>query len=180
MLFRVLILAFAGWAALASAQVAGARIRKSPLPKGVVKAGPGVAARRQQLRQIERLSKMTPQEREQALAKLPPERRQDARRRLEAFQRLSPEERERLGRGLERFRDLPPEQQARVRRLFRQFNEVPAERRPALRRELNRLRQMDEEERRAHLNSDEFRGKHSVAEQQLLSELSEALPDDQD
>lgn len=173
MCFRVLILAVLSWA-VSLAQPSEVRVRKAP---GAIKSKASMV-RRQQLRQIERLSRMSVKEREEALERLPPARRQDARRRLEAFQRLPPEERERLGRGLERFRDLPPERQARIRRLFRQFNDQPAERRPALRQELNQLRQLEDGERRARINSDEFRNKHSLAEQQLLADLSEALPPD--
>jgi len=62
-----------------------------------------------------------------------------------------------------------------VRRSLRQFAELPEERKAAIGGELDRLNGMPEEERRARMNSEEFRNRYSPAEQQMMSNISEVL-----
>jgi hypothetical protein len=142
----------------------------------VARTRKGKAQLRQQVKkQLDRLSDMPVDERSKVLERLPPERRRMAERRLDMYQKLSPEERERLAEGWERFTEKTPAQQAAIRRLFRKFSELPVDRRPMIRQELMNLRQLSGDDRRARINTDEFRNKYSLAEQQLLADLSAAL-----
>jgi hypothetical protein len=101
-------------------------------------------------RDLERFARMSPQERQEQLAKLPPERRLQFERRLERYQNLPPEQREQLQKRYEAFQSLPPPRQL------------------AVRGELLNLRGMSPPERRARLNSPEVRQYFSQEEQRLL------------
>ncbi len=167
----VLCLAVALGAPLSLAQSPGAAIRaaKKAAKKGGLKQNP------QRLAMVERLSRMTPGERERALNSLPPERRKAVERRLEAYQNMTPAERQRMGNQLGQLQDLPPERQQEVRKLYKRFQQMPPERQPLVQQELKSLRGMTPEERQARMNSDEFRSKYNKPEQRFLGELSKAL-----
>jgi hypothetical protein len=126
-------------------------------------------------RALERLERMTPDERSKALANLPAQRRQEIEQKLEQFDRLPAQERTRIRNQLERMNRLPPEQQNQVRRSIRQFQALPDYRRVLLRRELDRMATMPDEARRAHMNTEEFRNHYSPREQQMIQDLSEIL-----
>jgi phage-related protein len=125
---------------------------------------------------LEELNKMSPEEREKALANLSPERRKLIEARLERLQSLSPQQRQRLLRRLENFRQLPPERQESARRLFREFRDLPPERRRAVRVEMQSVRTLSEADRRSRMTSSEFRSRFSPAEQQMIRELSPLIP----
>ncbi len=147
--------------------------------KGGAGAGPGArrpAAARPMPPAFERLSKMSPEQRQRVLEKLPPERKKQVEQRLEQYNKLSPEERERLREQYDVFRSLPPERQDAARRAFHRFNNLPDDRRPVVRQEFQKLRALPDDERRARMNSDEFRNKYSRNEQQLLADMTELLP----
>ncbi len=120
---------------------------------------------------LDRLGKMSPDERRRALENLPPERRQRIEERLERFESLPPEQRERLRRQYQRFRQLPPERQEAARRLFRDFTGLPEDRRRALRQEARRLERLDEPARRARMSSEEFQSRYNPHEQEMLRDL---------
>lgn len=124
---------------------------------------------------LDRLEKMSPEQRERVLSKLPPERRKKVEEGLERFHQLPPSEQERLRNRLERFDQLPPERQAAARRLFARFNQLPEERRQLLREEFQLLRKLEDQDRRARINSDEIRSRFTLAEQQLLQDFSNLL-----
>jgi hypothetical protein len=126
---------------------------------------------------IQRLQRMSPQERERFLSKLEPERRRNLERRLRALQEMTPEERRRAARALDEFRSLPPERQMQVRRLFRRLEAWPEERRSLLSEEVRSFRDLSAEERRARLTSEEYRGRFSPQERRWLLEMSSALHD---
>ena len=89
------------------------------------------------------------------------------------FQNLPPTARERVTPELERLQSLPPQRQNQVRRSLQQFNELPDERKATVRQELDRLSAMPaDDDRRARMNSEEFRNRYSPAEQQMISNLS--------
>jgi len=141
---------------------------------------PKKAASPQARKQLDRLNKMTPAERNRFLSTLPPERRKLAEKRIEEYNKLTPQQREKLADRVENFQSLPPERQNQVRRLMRQFNDLPVDRKPLLRRELVDLRELSEEDRRARINSDEFRNKFTPKEQELLSGLSQTMDPEQE
>jgi hypothetical protein len=124
---------------------------------------------------IDRWYRMTPSERQNALAKLPPERQKQILERLEQYNRLPKDERDRLRERYEQFSHLTPAKQDLVRRQMKRFSEVPTERRRVLSRELVRLRKASDEDRRARINSEEFRSRYTLLEQQMLQDLSENL-----
>jgi hypothetical protein len=124
---------------------------------------------------IERFNRMSPDERDQMLKRLPPERKAAVEQRLERFNKMSPEAKKRLREEFDQFQQLPPEKQETVRKTFRDFNQLPEERQPEVRRELQRLRRMTADERQSRLNSEEFRDKFNAEEQGMLETLSDLL-----
>ena|SRR5260370_1135360 len=111
---------------------------------------------RPDLRAVERIEKMTPDQRRAELAKLPPERRQQMEQRLERLSKLTPEQRAALNKRYEQFQHLPPDRQ------------------DAVRNEIQHLRSLPEAERKSRLASDEVKKRFSSHEQQLLREASGA------
>jgi hypothetical protein len=85
---------------------------------------------------VERLLQMSPEDRERALSRLTPERRQQVEQRLDRLQQLSPEQRQRL-------QDVYPA-----------FSNLRPARQQAVRQEIQQLRQMRPVERKDRLNSD--------------------------
>jgi hypothetical protein len=99
---------------------------------------------------LERFLQMTPQNRERALAKLPPARQQAILQRLGALSVLSPEE------------------QQQLRGRYQAFLDLAQDRRQAVRGELKDLRQMPRKERQARLNSEDLKQKFSESEIELM------------
>jgi hypothetical protein len=124
---------------------------------------------------VDRFNRMSPEERQKALAKLPPERRKRIEDRLNRYNSLTPDQRRELRFRYQAFNQLPPEKQNQARRLFRQFGELPQQRQGPLRQEFESLRAMPDAERRARMNSDEFLNKYDSHEQKLLGDLSGLL-----
>lgn len=121
---------------------------------------------------LERFQQMSPEERTEALAKLPKDRRQKLQKQLERYDQLSPAQREQLN----QFNHLPPERQNAFRKAFQKYQKSPPERQQVMRDELTRLRSMAEEDRAARLASPDFKSRYSKGEQQILSDLAVALP----
>jgi phage-related protein len=125
---------------------------------------------------IERLQQMTPEDRQRALDRLPPERRAQVEQRLERLNAMPEPARERLRAQYEEFRKLPPEKQDTVRRAFRELNQLPQDRRRVVRRAIMRLRNLVPERRTALMDSEQFKSRFSEAERQLMRELVSAVP----
>jgi hypothetical protein len=125
---------------------------------------------------VERLAEMSPSDRQKALSKLSPERRQAVMKRLQDYQQLPADARQRAAFEVEKLQSLPPQRQNQVRKSLRQFQDLPEERKSAIGSELDRLNALPEEDRRARMNSEEFRNRYSPAEQQMMSNISEVLP----
>src|SRR5271154_6314547 len=68
-----------------------------------------------------RLAQMTPEEREKALARLPPAQRANIEKRIRNFQQLPPAAQERRLDRLDRLNSLPPQRQNQVRRSMNQL-----------------------------------------------------------
>ena len=156
--FICLLVVCAAWPGLVCAQAGKAARQLNQAAKGAAKGGAkgaGNAGARQAPRsipgkQIERLQKMTPEQREKALSNLPPERRQQVEQQLERLQNMRPEVRDELDRRFEKLQSFPPARQR------------------AVRQEVQSLRGMPFEDRRARLNSEEFRQQYSSDEQDLI------------
>jgi hypothetical protein len=125
---------------------------------------------------VDRLSRMPEAQRERVLAKLPPDRKARIEKRLERYNRLSQAEKDRLRAQAELFHSLPPEKQEAVRTNFRSFRNLPDDRRGPVREELRQLRGMSEEERKARMDTEEFRSKYSADERHILENLSTLVP----
>ena len=121
---------------------------------------------------LDRLNKMTPEQRKKVIQKLPPERQAVLQKRLDDYGGLQPEERRRLNDQYRVFRQLPPERQEEMRKLFRRFNSQPEERKLVLQREFVRLRAMNETDRGQRLKNPGFRKNFSPAERRLLEEMA--------
>lgn len=114
-------------------------------------SGGGNATRENPAQQLERFQKMSPEDREKALKKLPPARRARVEQQLENLDRLTPQQRERRFRRLEAFQNLPPQ------------------RRQIVRQEIEDLRSLPPRLRRDRLYGSEMKG-FSPDEQQLIRE----------
>ena len=101
-------------------------------------------------KQIEQLQKMSSEEREKALAKLPPDRREQVEKQLNRLDQLSPEQRKELDQRFEKLQSFPPARQR------------------AVRQEVQSLRGMSFSDRQARLHSEEFQQQFAPEEQQLI------------
>ena len=127
---------------------------------------------------VERFSRLTPSERDEALGKLPPERRKMMERRLEAWANTSPEERRRLEGSYARFQEMTPEKQQEVRQLFRRFSETfEPERRHQAHKAIRLLRKADAEERKRILGSGPLQKNFNEDERKLIEQMANDLPD---
>ena len=145
--------------------------RKGP---GFMKKGPGGSAPDA----VDRFSRLTPSERSEALAQLPPERRKMMERRLEEWANTPPEERRRLGGSYARFQEMTPEKQQEVRQLFRRFSETfEPDRRPKAQNAIRHLKRADTEERKRILGSRPFQNNFNEDERKLIEQMVNDLPD---
>jgi hypothetical protein len=148
-----------------------------PRPKELRKGGllmppPG------QAEALEKLSRLTPDERERVLGKMAPARRQMLERRLEQWNNMPPGQKRRMEESLEAFRQLTPEQQETMRKLYRRFNDtLPDAKRAEGRRALSLLRRMEPEQRKRALNGPRLKASFTDTERDLLAEMCEKLPD---
>lgn len=125
---------------------------------------------------IDRWNRMSPEERASELAKLPPARARQIRRRIWWYNHMRPEEQRALRERYQTFAQLPPDKQQTVRERLREFFQLPPARRPLVHREIEQLRLLPEAQRPAHLNADQFRGQFSPQEQQIIRDLTTYLP----
>jgi Protein of unknown function (DUF3106) len=126
---------------------------------------------------IERWNRMSPEERERALARLPPARAAQIRQRIERYNQLPPQVREALNERYERLSQLPPQKQALVRERLRELRQLPQERRPEVRRAIRRMSLLPEPERRARMANPAFQSHFSPQEQQIIRDISGNFPD---
>ncbi len=125
---------------------------------------------------VQQLMQMTPEQRERALEKLPPQRQEQIRQRLQQFDSLPKQQQDRRLEQLRLLSSLPPETQALVRRQIQAFNQLPDDRRRVMGPELQRLRRMPASQRDARIASDQFQNNFSPDEQKILSDISANMP----
>lgn len=102
---------------------------------------------------LQRFLRMTPEERRQALAQLPPARRQQLLQRLNRLLQLTPEQRETLVRHYQTFQGMAP-----GRRLL-------------VRQAITRLRLVSDERRKEYLDSTEAKLLFTPTELQFIGEV---------
>lgn len=140
------------------------------IASAALSAQPRIRAR---VNQVEKFSRMTPQERKSAIKDLPPKRQEQIERNVERYNSLTPEQKKNLQGRLERFNQLSPGDQQRARKLFRDVSEMQEDRRFEVRREMARLRHMDPEKRKERLNDERYKNKYSPDERRVIEELTE-------
>jgi hypothetical protein len=127
-----------------------------PAAKGAKQGkGPNAQGRGPQVnpaKELERFLGMPPEDREKALAKLPPQQRARMEQQIQHFENLTPAQRENQLRRLEEFQNLP---QAR---------------RPVVRQEIEDLRALPRAVRIDRLNGEEFKQSFSPQEQKYIRE----------
>jgi hypothetical protein len=126
--------------------------------------------------QVDRLRNMTPQDRDRFLSKIPPERREKIERRLGELQKLPPAMVDRLRTRQEMLNSFAPPRQNQIKRSMQQFLNMPDDRRATLNQEIQRMAPLPDEERRAHMNTEEFRNRFTANEQQMMGNLVSITP----
>ncbi len=154
---------------------AGSRPAQVKAPQA--QRGTAVSEASRQSEQLQKLLEMKPEDRDKFLQGLPPQRRQNIEKRLGEIEKMAPARRTRVLTRLEMLNSLPLQKQQQVRRSMRQLQELPEERKGLILRELQQMAPMTDEQRREHMNSEEFRNRYSVTEQQMMSNLSEVTPE---
>jgi hypothetical protein len=126
--------------------------------------------------QLDRLMRMPPEQREQVLSRLPPQRRQNLEKRLERYSRLSPEQRELVRAQYNWFHNMPPEKQFELRKAFGRFVNQPPERQDAMRDELEQLRAMRPPQRWQTMGSPDFRNRFNPNERDIIGRIADLMP----
>ena len=121
-----------------------------------------------------RLMLATPQQRERALALLPPARQEQIRKQLQWFDGLPKAQQDAEIQRLERFAGLPPDQQIIVRLRLEALAKLPPVRRQAIRRALMILQTLPPPMRAARMNNPAFKARFSPEEQKIIEDLSDA------
>jgi polyhydroxyalkanoate synthesis regulator phasin len=164
--FTIIVLFVAAMSVPAWAQKKGPLMRGSRIVRPNPKRAPNL---------LDRMRKMSPDERRRMMEDLPQDRKKAIEEGLERYDQMSPDERRKLGHQYELFQQMSQERREQLRRFYRRFNDLEEERRPLVREEFQSLQAMTAEQRRSRINSDEFRNKYTGAEQQLLSDMGKAL-----
>lgn len=113
-------------------------------------------------KELDRFTKMSPQEREKELSQLPPQRRAAFEQRLARYQQMTPEQQEKFKLNLEMMQSLPKDRQN------------------AVRDEIQRLQALPPAQRRKVLSSDELKQKFSPDEEKLVRDRFPNMPKGQD
>jgi hypothetical protein len=135
-----------------------------------VETGPGSAENQS------KLLKLSPEQRNKALSALPPGRRAMIEKRLNDYQQMPEPQLARALEHLRRMQSLPPQKQNQVRASTKKFVELPQPRHGLVQKQLNQLRPLADDDRRALMNSEEFRSKFTPAEQQMIEDIALVTP----
>jgi hypothetical protein len=162
----------------------GAAAKAIPAPRGASPSGPreiqgvgrGQAKAPTGEEMLGTLSRMTPDQRERALAGLPQVRRDQIEERIRNFQKLTPAQQSRQLEQLKKFNSLAPDRQKDVRRSMQDRSELPDDRKKAVNQELGRITALPDKDRKSYMKSDDFRSRFSSSEQKMIRNLSEVLP----
>jgi len=145
----------------------GGTPKQQPIPKGAARiVNPGNV--------VTRLFRMTPEQREQALEKLPPQQQENFRKVLEWFDELPKEQQAIQIRRIERFDQFSPEKKAEVKQLVKAASQLPPPRQAAVRQALFRLQQMSDQERENTLRRPQFQARFSPEELRIVTGLADA------
>lgn len=121
---------------------------------------------------LERLLKLTPEQRNKALSSLPPPRRAQILAKLDNYQKIPPQQRAMELVLLQRLQKLPPQKRGEVRASLKKFQAVPQPRHRQIQAQINQMKNLSDADRRALMNSEEFRSKYTPAEQQIIGDVA--------
>jgi hypothetical protein len=126
--------------------------------------------------QVQRFLRLTPQEREIAIDKMPVASQDLIRKRLAAFDSLPPQERERRLKLFDAMSKLPKETQDLVNERLNDFQKLGPDRKLGIQRAYQLLSGKTEAERRAIVDSPEFKERFTPAEQRIVVDLVKYYP----
>jgi hypothetical protein len=121
------------------------------------------------------LYKLTPDQRDRALEKVPFQMQQRLRKELAQFDALPKEEQERIIRQTERYNALPAEKQLAFREQLRALAQLEKDRRQQVTAALRRLYNANPAERSSILARPAFRERFSPDELQMITALGEVM-----
>jgi hypothetical protein len=98
-------------------------------PNGAGKPAGGAGKAFNPAKELDEFSKMSPEDREKELQKLPPGRRTALQKRFEHYQQMTPEQQERFKESLGIMHGLPPQRQNAVRQAIQELRDLPPARR---------------------------------------------------
>jgi Protein of unknown function (DUF3106) len=124
---------------------------------------------------VTQLYRASPDERDRALEKLPPQMQQRFRQNLEWFDSLPKQQQQIVIRQSERFAALPPEKRREFVAQLRALNQLPPERRRPVAQALRRLQMLPDADRAAIMGSEQFKGSFSPEEQKIIVDLSQVM-----
>jgi hypothetical protein len=133
---------------------------------------PGGGANGRPVYPLDRWAAMSPAQREAAMSKMTPERRENLQKRLDHWAGMSEVQKERA----REFAALPPDQKKIVRDHAEWIQTLPQERRQAVRKETNLLQQLSPEARQAELDSPSFGRKFEEEEREHLKKIVSTMP----
>jgi hypothetical protein len=125
---------------------------------------------------IDRLLRMTPEQRERAIEKFPPQQQANFRKRFENFDKQTEAQKQRQLQHLDEFWTLPPDKQNLVRDQINAFKALPEDRLVIVRQAYVRLSGSTPDEREAILARPQFRARFTPAELQILTVLPQYYP----
>jgi Protein of unknown function (DUF3106) len=125
---------------------------------------------------IDRLLRMSPEQRERAIEKFPPQQQANFRKRFENFDKQPEAQKQRQLEHLDQFWTLPPDKQKLVHDQMNAFNALPEDRREEVKRAYLRLSRETPEGRDAILARPQFRSRFTPAELQILTVLPQYWP----
>jgi len=125
---------------------------------------------------VDKLSRLSPEDRRKALASLPAQRRQNIAKRLDEIDKMPPAQQERVRARLEKLNALPPDQRARVRRSMQEFAALPQERKQVLNRGVKQLAALEPASRERYLAAAPFKDQYTESERRMMLDLAEVAP----
>jgi hypothetical protein len=120
------------------------------------------------LERLEKLSKMSTDQRAQVLGDLPPAQRDRIEKGLERLDALTPGQRDAWFNRYRVFNQLPPQQKETVRDVVKEFEALPEPRQDAVRAELEAYKSMPMWARVERMRSADFRSKFNPEERDIL------------
>jgi hypothetical protein len=121
---------------------------------------------------LDRWAAMPPREREAALAKLPPAKRENLEQRIARWETMTPAQKERA----RNFAAMPADQKLIVKQHAEWMQQIPQDRRAAVRKEINSLQQLSPEARAAEMEAPSFARRFDTVEREHIGKMVSIMP----